>query len=396
MGRFVLNDLINAASSFRDALWRFDPQIVSAAECAEIAESLAATEKACAAVRLIASDRAVAGGAHAERGFKDGASWMARHCGSTSSQARQALETAKKLEDCPRTKEALLSGDVSVAQAQEITRAEADTPGAERHLLKVARKSDLSKLRDEARDHKAANTGVSELHRQQHRARYFRHWRDRLGMVCFTGALPPTKGLPFIHRLEAETSRLHDEAKRMHGVKKSEGGSDLESFDAHAADAFCEMVSGKGKAVSDRADLVIVCDIYAYRRGHAHQGEPCRILDGGPIPVDVAKELTTDAFLKAVLHDGTQIHTVRHFGRHLPAVLRTALDMGPVPGFSGAKCIDCGSGFGLQYDHVNPVANMGPTEYTNLKARCWRDHQEKTERDRKAGLLGRDARKRSP
>jgi hypothetical protein len=47
-----------------------------------------------------------------------------------------------------------------------------------------------------------------------------------------------------------------------------------------------------------------------------------------------------------------------------------------------------GRRWGLEYDHVNPVANSGPTEYTNLEARCWPDHQAKTERDRAAGLLG--------
>jgi 5-methylcytosine-specific restriction endonuclease McrA len=95
--------------------------------------------------------------------------------------------------------------------------------------------------------------------------------------------------------------------------------------------------------------------------------------------------------LKAVLHDGVAIHTVRHFGRHLPAELRTALDLGDVPSFQGARCADCGSRFGLEYDHVNPVANQGETSYDNLEARCWVDHQAKTERDRQAGLLGPNA-----
>jgi len=103
----------------------------------------------------------------------------------------------------------------------------------------------------------------------------------------------------------------------------------------------------------------------------------------------VARELSKDAFLKAVLHTGVDIHTVKHFGRHIPAPLRTALDLGPAPLFNGRSCADCGRRWGLQYDHVNPVANHGPTEFANLQARCWPDHEAKTERDRQAGLLGR-------
>jgi 5-methylcytosine-specific restriction endonuclease McrA len=110
----------------------------------------------------------------------------------------------------------------------------------------------------------------------------------------------------------------------------------------------------------------------------------------------VAKELAQDAFLKALLYSGTNIHTVKHFGRHIPAVLRTALDLGPVPEFTGRQCVDCGCRHGLQYDHVDPIAHNGPTEYKNLEARCWTDHEEKTERDRQAGLLGPNARARPP
>ncbi len=326
--------------------------------------------------------------AHRRRGYNDGAAWLARHTGSTQNQARHALETAKDLEGCPRTRAALVSGEVSLAQAEEITKAEKQTPGAEKALLSLARKSDLSKLRDGAREHRAKNTAVGELHRAQQRARYFRHWRDQLGMVCFAGALPPTTGTAFVHRLETRAERIHRAAKAE--------GTDSERFEAHAADALMEMTSTPDTRRNARAELVIVCDLFAWRRGHEHEGEACHIVDGGPIPVEVARDLAKDAFLKAVLHDGVAIHTVKHFGRHRPAELRTALDLGPVPDFSGAQCADCGGRFGLQYDHVDPVANGGPTEYSNLKARCWRDHKEKTDRDRKAGLLGPKPRQRSP
>src|SRR5206468_1332107 len=105
---------------------------------------------------------------------------------------------------------------------------------------------------------------------------------------------------------------------------------------ALAAQAFVRMMeNGGGKGKATRADMVIVCDLEAYRRGNGHEGEPCHIVGGGPISVSVARELGRDAFLKAVLHNGTEIHTIAHFGRKYPAVLRTALELGSPPDFNG-------------------------------------------------------------
>jgi 5-methylcytosine-specific restriction endonuclease McrA len=379
----VSPSLRETTACLRQALAGFEPGLLSGADCAQLAEELAATEKACAAARLLAAARAVSCGAHQQRGFSDGAAWMARQVGSTTGQAREALGTAAGLSDCPGTREALLAGELSLAQAGQITRSQADTPGAEAELLGLAKRSDLSQLRERAREHRQANTDVAELHRQQLRARHFRHWRDRLGMVCFSGALPPGTGVPFVNRLELAAQRARRADQRT--------GAERERFEAYAADALVSITTGDGAARSTRADIVIVCDLFAWRRGHTHPGEVCRVVGGGPVPVELAHELGQDAFLKAVLHDGVVVHTVKHFGRHLPAELRTALDLGPVPAFTGAECADCGGHFGLEYDHVNPVANQGETSYDNLEARCWPDHQAKTDRDRRAGLLGPNA-----
>jgi hypothetical protein len=120
----------------------------------------------------------------------------------------------------------------------------------------------------------------------------------------------------------------------------------------------------------------------------------------GPIPVSVAKALEGDAFFKAVPHDGIDIATVCHLGRHIPAELRTALELGAPPDFDGVTCSEpgCGRRHGLEWDHTDPVANGGPTSYKNLRPQCW-PHQDKTEQDRRAGLLDgalRNLGKRAP
>jgi hypothetical protein len=136
-----------------------------------------------------------------------------------------------------------------------------------------------------------------------------------------------------------------------------------------------------GKPHAVRADVVFVCDVTT---GAAH------IVGGGPVSMSTARAAARDAFIKAVLHDGVKVDTVVHYGRKkMPEVLRTVLELGDPPNFDGVTCVDCGAEFGIEWDHDDPVANNGPTNRGNLKPRCRHCHDEKTERDRLAGLLDR-------
>jgi hypothetical protein len=381
-------ELCEAAGRLRALLSGFEPEEHTGAFCVALAEELALTEKACGAARLMAAARAVFCGAHKEAGFFDPARWMSTAAGTTRREAKEALSLAGSLEDCPSTKKALLAGEVSFAQGSEIAKAKRERIGEEDALLELARSFDLTRLRDEVRERRLSSVPVKDLHRRQLAARRLRHWKDGLGMVCFEGALPPETGIPLLSRIEREAKRRYKEAKRAGAPGR---------FEAYAADALVAISTAGGKGHPFHNDLVIVCDLYAWRRGWAKPGEPCHLLGGGPIPLEVAKQLAKDAFLKVVLHDGVDIQKVKHLGRRYTAELLTALNLGPVPAFSGRACVGCGArGFGLQFDHADPVAHHGETSIANLQDLCWSCHAEKTERDRKAGLLGKRAQARGP
>src|SRR5207253_7551360 len=110
-----------------------------------------------------------------------------------------------------------------------------------------------------------------------------------------------------------------------------------EQWGQDAADAFVDLMlddSGEDSSGRAKSDVVFVCDLSAYRRGRTQHGEVCHVVNGGPVPVDVVRDaVDDDAFIKAVLHDGVKIDTVKHFGRHISAALRTALELGPPPEF---------------------------------------------------------------
>jgi hypothetical protein len=376
----VSAEVVGQAKRLVEVLGHVDPALLSGADCAELAECLAVAEKACAGLRVRAAVRAADCGVHRARGHADAADWLAQATGLSRGEAKSALETAAVLDAVPEVGPALAAGALSLGQAREIGLTEVEVPGSGKALLALAGRGSLQALREEGRRLRLAAADPEELHRRQVAARSFRHWRDGEGMVCFRGALPPETGVPLVNRLDAECDRVRRAARR-------EGST--EAREAHAADALVQLVEGKGRGRSRAADLVVVCDINAWRRGEARPGEPCHILGGGPVPVSVARDLASDAFLKAMVHDGVAIRTVRHFGRHVPAELRTALDLGSPPGFEGVACADgCGRRYGLEWDHVHPVAAGGPTSLANLAPRCWSCHHDKTERDRRAGLLG--------
>ena len=440
----MAESLVEMVRVLRAALVSFDPGLHSGEDCAVLVEELAAIEKVSAWARVAAAARAGECGAHRERGFADVPDWMARATGSTAGSAKAALETAAALESHPEARAALEAGELSFAQARELVKTEAAVPGSTAGLLDVAKTESFRTLKDKARDRRVRAIDPDELHARQHAAMYHRTWINALGNVAYAGELPPELGIPFKNQLDAETDRLwlkayHDikhqddaiqqplaestpnaaglgERLRSGGLVSSHswagagsgtssGGAGSSAIpgggfgrakelrrSALAAQAFVRMMeNGGGKGKANRADMVIVCDLQAYRRGHAHDGEPCHIVGGGPIPVSLAKELGRDAFLKAVLHTGTEIHTIAHFGRRWPAVLRTALDLGAPPDFNGRVCAapECDRQYHLQDDHIDPVANGGSTSYINNQGLCPPDHRIKTEHDRKAGLLSR-------
>jgi Domain of unknown function DUF222./HNH endonuclease. len=330
---------------------------------------------------------------HRQKGFADAADWLARAAGTSTVEARMQLETARALEEMPDTRAAVTAGELSMAQASEVVKTEAACPGSEAELLAVAKAGSLKTLRDQGRKWRLGAIDPEDLHRRQHAARSFSHWLDdELGMVGFTGLLPPEVGLPFVNRLDAETDRLRRQAKRDGKQEGREGSGESEGRGAYAADALMRLVAGGGKGKAHSADLIIVCDIRSYRRGHAHPGEPVHLVGGGPVPVSVVKELAEDAFLKAVVHDGTRIETVVHYGRHIKAEVRTALELGVPPDFDGVTCAaaGCDRRYHTEWDHKDPKANWGPTAFDNFQALCYPHHQEKTARDRQAGLLGRN------
>jgi hypothetical protein len=131
--------------------------------------------------------------------------------------------------------------------------------------------------------------------------------------------------------------------------------------------------SGK-KTTRPNAVMHIRVDIDALKRGRTENGEICEIAGVGPIPVATATEYLGEAFLKLLVIDGTDIRTIAHMGRAIPAKLRTAVEerdrVCQVP--------TCDVSIGLEIDHIKPFAEGGPASLENLVRLCKRHHLQKT------------------
>ena len=275
----------------------------------------------------------------------------------------------------------MASGAVSAEQAVHIASAEASVPGVADELVAVAGSEPFHVFRDRARRYKLEAEQHQGLASRQHAARCGRHYSDELGMTHIHLMLEPLAATPIVNRAEAGAQRLYRAAK-----KDKDGRA--QAFEAYLADAFVEMLSGKGKGRTTRPELVVLVDYESIKGGwKLAPGGISKIPGVGPVDPQDARAIAEDAMVNVVIRDGKDLRHFMRFGRHVPPEIKVALELGAAPEFDGPVCSDCGNRFRPERDHVEPVAALGPTSYTNYRWRCNACHVAKTEADRKAGKL---------
>ncbi|MEX2323606.1 MAG: HNH endonuclease signature motif containing protein [Acidimicrobiia bacterium] len=303
----------------------------------------------------------------------DDASLVARTTGTSVGRARALIGLSERLRDTPALASAVRGAEVSLDQATEIAKAETAAPGSAEALVDVARHEAFHVLKERARA-AALEVDRASLGARQRAARRASHRITDLGMIHIEADLEPHVGAPIIERIEAGARRLRAE------VGQGEGWA------AHLADAFAELWAG-GSGRSARPELVVVVSHGVTQRNWSgvEDGEVCAIPGVGPIDPQVAKRIAQNAFLTGVFYDGTDLRHIRRWTRSIPVEVRLALSLGEPPEFDGARCTDCGNRWGLEVDHVVPMAAGGPTSLPNTMHRCGRCHRRKTADDRRAG-----------
>ena len=365
----MLNSLLSAESALEVAARDFDPSACSGAETVAFLEKLGAIRRLTDGMVAKAAKRIEDTAEHTRHTDRSAAELCARLTGVSSGEAKRAIEVVAKLEALPATDAAVRAGRLSARATDLIVAAASEDPTIERELIKAAAKG-MVPLRDAVIAARARREDEAARAKRQHAARSFRMWSTPDGMVEGHFKVTPQVGGAIKAVVDKGTGKRFRDA-RSSGVRESQ--------DAYAADAFADAVVGDPGGAPAKAggwSAHVLIDHEALVRGNAIEGETCEIPGVGPVSVEWVRQLLGSAFVTAIVKKGKDFTTVAHFGRHIPAELRTAMIV------SGRECSieGCSGREYLELDHCEiDYGKGGPTARFNLAWLCSIHHTKKTQ-----------------
>ena len=366
----MYEQLVAAVDQIETIVGSLEPDCLDAKLAVRLVELFGRGERLCSAGKTLAVARVDSSGAWSAGGDKGCAAWLARKTGTSLGEAIGVVDTARRLPGLPATDTALRKGKLSPAQAKTVADAASTSPSSEQSLLDSAARNGLAGLKRDAVKVKAGAEDDRARAERQRRQRSVRVWTDDDGMGCGGWRLAPDEHARVVARLKAETDRVFNNARKL----------DIrDTHENYAADAFVNLICGAQEGGTEtgtpRRDPDIDFSVHisweSLLRGETREGESCEIPGIGPISVARARQyLLGGAFLKILISKGVDIRTVCHYGRHIPAELRTAIE------WRDQECTTagCHRRDRLEIHHIEDHAKQGPTALYNLCTLCKHDH----------------------
>lgn len=356
-----------------------DPSRTSGADAARLVGLFDRVERLGAAGKALMVARAVDCRQWARDGSHSPQEWLSNVSGVAVGAAQRMLDTAEQAVAQPVLADALKAGELSPAQAAEISSAVADNPGAAPRLLRDARTRGFKDLKKACRAAKLAGASSpaddEATARRQGDARYCRTWVDGEGMGRVDARLDPLSFATF-------TSRFHPfEEEAFAAARKAGTREPVERYRADALVTMAQATAGGATATRSRvpSKTIVISDLAALRRGFPADGETCEIQGFGPVPVAVARQIMGDTFLAAVITDGVDIRRVVHLGRYPTEMQKTALAV------RDRCCVvpRCGATERLEPHHSPGFETTHHTTLDELALLCKRHHDDVTHRGAK-------------
>jgi len=353
----------------RDALAQrvamLEPDTYAGADAAERAQQAAEITKLAQTATMLFGRRVATTGAW--RRVSHAASpeqWLANLTGSSEHAARETLTTAERLTELPATTERLRAGELSLAQANQVTAAVSVDPHAEERMLRATKRG-FRELRATKERVITAASDEDRLRRIAHTERHLSTWTQ--GLATHGEFSGPTEQVEQLLRRLEPLQREKFEAARRNGEHESQR--------AYRFDALIDLAAGAGpEALSRRAEPVVRVRVGLDKLlGRPADGveDVCEIPGVGPVPVAHAREVLSHGLLELVVTDGVDVQSVVSTTRHVPKALRIAIEErdGGV-----CKVRDCDHTRATQRHHTQLFSEHGITSYRVLGDVCPEHH----------------------
>jgi hypothetical protein len=192
-------------------------------------------ERLGAAIKLGFAKRAAdTNGWHHASAATSSEQWLAGVSGCSEFQARDALQTAKRIEKCSATAQRLRDGSLSLAQASLVAKAAEVDPDAESRMLRTAEREGLRTLRDRSDRVVAAAADEIEAHARAKRERHLRTWR--VGVATHGSFSGPSEDVDvFLRALKPFEQARFDQGR------KRDDDQQRETYDARCFDALIDL-----------------------------------------------------------------------------------------------------------------------------------------------------------
>ncbi len=407
----------------------FDPASVSPADAKRIMKSAARAKSVLGVIESLALLRIDETEAYKADGYRSAADYGAAQTGSKPGDAQRAMKAAKRAKRLPNTDEAMRRGDLSSRQADAITDAASVNAEAEDDLLASAKVDDVGTLERKAKRAKfSADRDAGARTRRIHARRSLRHWTDEEGAFHAHLRTTAEAGARLLAGLEPHRTAAFDHARRT-GRREAPDAYLADALDALARGASPDPAPAPAPVPSDRADdrapsapppgessgrdpspgggdaadseptstptpaprdatceapatptsppptaVKLNIDFAPLVRGKLEPGDICEIPGVGPVSLDEARALLSDAVIDLIVKKGDDIRSVVHYGRNVTAAQRRAIEA------RDPCCIrpGCGRTQNLQIDHRDGWAITHETSLDELARLCNHDHDLKT------------------
>jgi hypothetical protein len=353
-----LASLLGSIRRYADA---FDPAVVSARDAERIRNEAGLIKNAAAAIEAQAAARVAETSVWKRSGERSAAHELAKKNGTSVAQARDAIETGRRLRDLPATADAVCRGDISMEQASLVAgTAEAD-PDTEGLLLETTRSASIGELRETCARVKANACDREVRRRRIHDQRGIRSWVDGSG----TGHLHLNDNPERVAEIMAGLAPTRDQL-----FKQARKEGRRERPEAYGADALYQVVCRPRAAAKATGTTKMLVRVDLEKLvGRAQTGEEvCEIAGYGPIAVSAVHEMleTGDPFLAAIVTKGEEITGVAHLGRRPTAHQRSALEwLYPTCAAEGCNALTY-----LEVDHRDDWATTHRTVFDLLDRLC--------------------------